>query len=52
MVILPHPLIQNEQLSVDGEIKISTAKLHPGGLTRNIVLRITDHCDMTSVVYR
>ena len=34
------------------ECTLSTGKLHLGGLPRNSVVRITDHPDMTSAVYR
>ena len=52
MTILPLPLMEEEQLSVDGErmYTLSTGKLPPGGLPRNSVVRITDGPDMTSVV--
>ena len=33
------------------ECTLSTGKLHPGGLPRNIVIWITDRPDMTSAVY-
>ena len=52
--ILPLPLIQEEQLSVNGEkgCVLSTGYLSLGGLPRNSVDRITDHPDMTSAVDR
>ena len=52
--ILPLPLIQEEQFSVNGERMygmLSTGKLLPDGLPRNSVVRIMDHPDMTSAVY-
>ena len=53
MAIILLPLILEEQLSFNSEIKrkLSTGKLHPGGLPRNSLLKITDHPDMTSAVY-
>ena len=49
MAILPLPLIQEEQLSVNG--KRMYTQLPPGGLPRNIVVRITDRPHMTAAVY-
>ena len=34
------------------ECTLSTGKLPPGGLSWNSVVRLTDHPDMTSAVYR
>ena len=51
--ILPLPLIQEEQLSDNGERMYTIyGKLPPGGLPWNSVVRITDRPDMTSAVYR
>ena len=53
--ILPRPLIQEDQLSVNGDrmyVFKSTCKLPLGGLPRTSVARITDHPDMTSAIYR
>ena len=47
MAILPLPLIQEEQLSVNGEKMSAKYWLH-----RNSVERITDRPDMTSAVDR
>ena len=50
MTILPLPLIQEEQLSVNGEeCTLSTGNLPPRGLPRNSVVRIAV---LTSAVYR
>ena len=51
--ILPLPLIQEEQLSVNGEMMCAyTGYLPRGGLPRNSVYTITDRPDMTSAVDR
>ena len=52
MAILPLPLIQEEQLSVNGERMCAKFWLFLGGLPRNSVDRITDRPDMTSAVDR
>ena len=55
--ILPLPLIQEEQLSVNGsmlmanECALSTGKLPLGDFPRTSVVRIIDRPDMTSAVY-
>ena len=54
--ILPIPLIQEDQLSVNGRLAkgcaLSTGYLLRGGLPRNSMDRITDRPDMTSAVDR
>ena len=56
LVILPLSLIQEERLSVNCEIHVlytlSTGKLSPEGLSRNSVVGITDHPELTLSVYR
>ena len=42
MTIFPLPLIQEEQLSANGERMLRTGKLPLGGLPRNSVVRLTD----------
>ena len=54
MIILSLPLIQGDQLSVNGEICTCTLRIDKqrlGGLSMNSVVRITDHPDMTSAAY-
>ena len=51
-ILLALPLIQEEQLSVNGEsMYTKSGKLPLEDLPSNSVGRITDHPDMTSAVY-
>ena len=49
---LPLPLIQEEQLSVNGECTLRTGNLLRGSLPRNSVVSITDRRGMTLAVDR
>ena len=51
MAILPLPLIQEEQFSVNGERMYTKCRLTASGMiSRNSVVMITDRPDMTSAV--